>query len=150
MATSRETPVVARNFRVRVTIHGPRGGHVADSDVACSEVVLPPFRLDGRPIRDDTDPAGELPDNLVLRRGHTGSAAFYEWWRAERDSERNRVREVSVILLDEAHEPVTEWKFTGCHIVSLDYSTLDALALDVVTESLELAFKKVDQSHFDR
>ena len=149
MAGDRESPLVARNFQVRVAVLGPRGGRVDESDVACSEVVLPSLRLDRRPIRDEVDNGAE-PDHLVLRRGHTGSSVFFEWWRAERDSERDRVREVTVVQLDDAHEPVTAWTFTGCHIVSLDYSTLDALALGVVTESLELAFKSVDQISLSR
>lgn len=145
VANDRETPLVGRNFQVSVTILGPRGGHVADADVACSTVELPPFRLDDRPVRDDSAGPAE-PRNLVLCRGHTGAPDFYEWWRAERDAGRNRVREVRVVLLDETHEPVTAWTFTGCHIVNLEYSALDALAVDVVTESLEVAFKKVEQS----
>jgi T4-like virus tail tube protein gp19 len=144
VAADRESPLVARNFQVTVAVLGPRGGRVGESDVACSEVVLPVFRLGSRPIRDDAERGAE-PDHLVLRRGHTGSSTFFEWWRAERDSERDRVREVTVVLLDDAHEPVTAWKFTGCRIVSLGYSTLDALALEVVTESLELSFETVEQ-----
>lgn len=146
MASERESPLVVRNFQVRVAVLGPKGGRVAESEVACSAVVLPAFRLDRWHERNGDEPAdGASPDNLVLRRGHTGSTTFYEWWRAERDSERDRVREVSVILLDEALEPVTEWRFTSCQVVSLDYSTLDALAVDVVIESLELAFETVEQ-----
>jgi phage tail-like protein len=147
----KESPLVARHFQVTVAVLGPKGGRVAETEVACSTVVLPTLRLDGRADRKDTvEPEVVQPGNLVLRRGHTGSAQFFEWWRAERDSERDRVREVSVALLDAAHQPVTEWTFTGCRIVSLDYSTLDALALAVLTESLELSFEKVEQSTPDR
>jgi phage tail-like protein len=147
----KESPLVARHFQVTVAVLGPKGGRVAETEVACSTVVLPTLRLDGRADRKDTvEPEAVQPGNLVLRRGHTGSAQFFEWWRAERDSERDRVREVSVALLDAAHQPVTEWTFTGCRIVSLDYSTLDALALAVLTESLELSFEKVEQSTPDR
>lgn len=153
MSRRRDEPLVARNFLVRLTLQGPRGGHAGTHELACTQVVFPPLRLDRRPVRDGTDP-GDRPEseanpNLVLRRGHTGSPELYEWWRAERDRERDRVREVTVILLDEDLQQVTGWHFTGCHIVSLDYAPLDALDLGVFTESLELSFKTIEQISFD-
>lgn len=146
MARDRLSPLVGRNFQVVVALHGPRGGQGGERELAFSHVLLPPFRLDDGKVTDggDTrDPSANT--NLVLRRGHTGSPELYEWWRAERDDEQRRVREVTVTLLDEAHRAVTGWHFTGCHIVSLDYSPLDALEAGVLMESLELSFKRVDQ-----
>jgi hypothetical protein len=154
MSTERVSPIVARNFQVRFVLLGPRGGRAEQRELAFSQVVFPPFRLDGRVVRGVSDGGvgdgepGSSP-NLVLRRGHTGSPVLYEWWRAERDDERTRVREVIVVLLDEDHRPVTAWHFTGCHIVSLDYSPLDAVDLGVLMESLELSFKRVEQIHLD-
>ena len=154
MSTERESPLVARNFQVRFVLLGPRGGRADERELAFSQVVFPPFRLDDRPAGNITDLTGipggdgrgpQVSRNLVLRRGHTGSPVLYEWWRAERDDERQRVREVTVILLDEEHEPVTAWHFTGCHVVSLDYSPLDAVDLGLLMESLELSFKRVEQ-----
>lgn len=141
-----ETPLVGSNFQVRVTLHGPRGGSARERDLAVSHVEMPPFRLDGGKVTDDGDSRDPWAvTNLVLRRGHTGSPELYEWWRAERDRERHRVREVTVFVLDDEHRPVTGWHFTGCNIVSLDFSTLDATASSVLMESVELTFKQVDQ-----
>lgn len=144
MTHDRETPLVARNFTVRLILHGPRGGHGGDHEVTVSHVVMPPFRVDGR---EDREPGA--PTNLVLQRGHTGSSELFELWRAERDRARFRVREAIVTLLDESLQPVTSWHFTGCRIVSLDYSPLDALDVDVLMERLELSFEKVEQSNRD-
>ena len=146
MTTRRELPLGACNFLVRVALLGPRGGRGEERELAVSEVVMPPLRLDGRSVGDDPDPrAADRSANLVLRRGHTGSPELYAWWRAERDAERLRVREVTVVLVDETHRPVTAWQFTGCRIVSLEYAPLDALDSGVLMESLELSFTAVEQ-----
>ena len=146
MTTGRESPLGVCNFLVRVALLGPRGGRGDERELAFSEVVFPPLRLDRSPVGDDPDPRiADQAANLVLRRGHTGSHELYEWWRAERDAERLRVREVTVVLLDETHRPVTAWRFTGCRVSSLEYTPLDALDSGVLMESLELSFKAVEQ-----
>ncbi len=146
MPSTRDTPHGARNFRVRVGLLGPRGGRGEERELAFSEVILPPFRLKDRVVPDDRDePDRGAPRNLVLRRGHTGASELYEWWRAERDAERLRVREVTVMLLDETSRTVTSWRFTGCHLVSLQYSPLDALDSGALMETVELSFTSVDQ-----
>ena len=153
MSAGRESPLVARNFRVRIGLRGPRGGSAGERELAFSQVVFPPFRVGGRMVRDNPDDGDargpEESTNLVLRRGHTGSPELYQWWRAERDGERVRVRDVVVVLLGEDHRPVTAWHFTGCHIVSLCYSPLDALESGPLLESLEVAFKRVEQTVVD-
>lgn len=141
-----QSPLVGRNFQVLIALQGPRGGSGKQHDLAVSHVVFPPFRLDGGRVTDDGDARDpDVARNLVLRRGHTGSPELFEWWRAERDGDRFRVREVTVQLLDDAHKPVTAWQFIGCHVVSLDYSPLDAIDQGVLMESIELSFKKVTQ-----
>ncbi len=145
------SPLVARNFRVRFTLLGPRGGRGSEQEVAFSQVVFPALRLDVGKVRVDGDERDlGVIGNLVLRRGHNGSSQLYRWWRAERDRERSRVREVTVVLLDDAHQPVTAWHFTGCHIVSLDFTPLDATDPGVLMESLELSFEHIEQSEVGR
>lgn len=161
MSITPTTPIVTRHFDVRLTMQGPRGGVGEQLTLGFSQVVMPPFRLGGRPqpaaavrptLRDDVagdadgdDPISPASRNLVLRRGHTGSPELYELWRAERDRERHQLREVTVLLLDAELEPVTAWHFTGCHVVGLEYSPLDALDVGVLMETLEVSFKSVEQ-----
>lgn len=150
----RTEPLIGRNFQVVIEIRGPRGGLREQRELACSRVLIPPLRLDDRPppITDDTPfPGGPAQGgaspvrNLVLQRGHTGSSALFELWKAARDRESEQVRDVLVTLLGENHKPVTAWHFAGCHVVGLSYSPLDALDVGVLSESLELSFKSVEQ-----
>lgn len=144
----RDVPVGGRNFRVSVVLGGPRGGSLRHREVTLSQVVMPSLRLDARP-RDERDPidpgAPDASSNLLLRRAHTGSSELWDYWRAERDRERRQVREVAVELLDGAGRPVTSWHFSGCHVVALHYSPLDAADSGLLTETLEVSFKRVEQ-----
>lgn len=145
----RDEPFMGRNFQVVLELRGPRGGFRGQLDIACSQVVIPPLRLDDAspPVTDDSAPvAGAAPSrNLVLRRGHTGSSQLFDLWKLARDGESEQVRDVFVTLLGENLKAVTAWHFSGCHVVGLDYSPLDALQVDVLIESLELSFKRVEQ-----
>ena len=166
MSLSETTPIVTRHFDGRFALMGPRGGAGRQVSIGFSQVVMPPFRLDGAPtpppkapavprpaLRDDppdsadasAGPRVTASPNLVLRRGHTGSPDLYELWRAERDRERHRLREVTVLLLDGELRPVTAWQFRDCHIVGLEYSPLDALDVGVLMETLEVSFESFDQ-----
>jgi len=144
----RVEPIVGRNFQVTLEVRGPRGGLRDEVELGFSQVVIPPLRLDARgriSDRDQPPPQLEANQNLVLRRGHTGSSRLFELWKLARDREPEQVRDVFVTLLDESLKPVTAWHFAGCHVVSLDYTPLDALDVDVLYESLELSFKVVEQ-----
>lgn len=54
-----------------------------------------------------------------------------------------RVRTVTVTLLDGRHEPVARYVFEGAEPVSLALSPLDAVAGGILTETLTLRFAKV-------
>lgn len=144
----RELPISGRNFQVSLGLEGSRGGSGRQLDVAFSEVVFPSFRLDGRDRIDDRTPPPSDPRptaNIVLRRGFAGGHELFALWRAARDKENQQLRTVDVTVLDESFEGVARWQFSGCHVVSLDYTTLDALGGGVLKESLEVSFKRMDQ-----
>ena len=144
----RELPLSGRNFQVILGVEGVRGGSGRQLEVAISDVVFPSFRLDQRNRIDDRTPPPMGPaasENLVLRRGYTGGRELSALWRAARDKENQQLRSVEVTVLNESLERAATWQFTGCHVVSLDYTTLDALDGGVLKESLEISFKQMEQ-----
>ena len=144
----RDLPVTGRNFQVVLGVEGSRGGSGRQLELACSEVVFPSFRLDGRDRIDDGMPPPSDPRpsaNLVLRRGFTGGNELYALWSAARDKENQQLRTVEVVVLDESFERVAIWRFAGCRVVNLDYTKLDALDGGVLQESLEVSFKRMEQ-----
>jgi hypothetical protein len=132
-------PYGSYNFAVRISGTG-RGRGRGDA-LGFSEVVLPPLVVDDR--------GGDAPPRLVLRRGHTGSLELYEWWRRESDPKRRRPAEVVVDLLDDATRPVTRWRFSGCRLVSVSFSPLDALVSRPLIETAEIAYESVEMSSVD-
>lgn len=142
-----DEPLVARDFQVRLIIRGPRGGLRDEIESACSRVVLPSLRLDDRDPAVTTGAvhAAGTGRDLVLQRGHAGGSDWFTMWRAARDRERDQLRDVIVTVLDADFRPAVAWHFTGCRVVALDHSALDALDAGVLVERLEIAFDAVEQ-----
>ena len=151
------SPVSGRNFAVRVTRLGPRGGVRDEVELACRQVILPVMRVterasavSGRPptglTSDDTANDGPSADDLlVLTRGHTGASELYDWCMAERATGFRGSHDVAVVALSDDGHAVTTWAFTGCRLVALRYSPLDAVAGDVLMETADVSFETVSQ-----
>jgi hypothetical protein len=142
MTSTRDLPYPSCHFDVRISAPGRSAGRVdrrgaAGGAPGFSEVLLPPLRAG----QGDTDVA---PSPLVLRRGYGGGLDLYEWWQQERAPGRARPREVLVDLLDEAGRPVTQWRFTGCRLVSYEFSSLNALESGLLMETVTVAFETVE------
>ena len=106
MPVQRDRPYAGMNFHVDLGLgDGP--------DAGVSEVVFPEARLQVNEYRNGNDrvlEATKLPtltryDNLLLRRGVTGSLAWYQWWDEARNG-GDAQRTVAITLLDEQGNPV--------------------------------------------
>jgi hypothetical protein len=164
-----DAPASGRNFAVRVTRLGPRRGVRDEFELACRQVILPVMRvakrsrpllggtlgrpLDGPPNGPPNGPPGDdaahdgldADDLLVLRRGHTGATELYDWWSTERSDVFRGSHNVEVVALADDGHAVTTWGFTGCHLVALRYSPLDAVDGDVLMETADVSFETVTQ-----
>lgn len=144
------TPLGAFRFQVELAQRGPRGGAGRTFEVDVSEVLLPAFRREpDRTIKRPEVPPSPRPESaddlLVLRRGHTGSTEFYDWWEDERNPKRRIRRDVIVTLLNENGKPFTSWVFDECRLESFRYSPLDALESAVLIETAEISFQRAKQ-----
>ena len=142
-------PLGGHRFRVILATAGPRGGNVRPREVAFSEVVLPSFGLGGDTSDEDSLDGGAMPV-VKLGRGHTGSSELWNYFRAERDGEKRRVQLVAVDLLDEDGRAVTRWEFTGCRIVGLEFTPLEANRSALLMETLIVAFETSEQKALRR
>lgn len=136
MPTKRDNPYGNFNFLVQL------GGEDA---AGFSEVELPEGRIEAIEYRegDDRGAARKLPGrvsygDVVLRRGLTGGTELYDWWSAVRDGQPDR-RDVSIVLLDEARNPVAVWRVRNAWPTRLAFGRLDGRGNEVVIETLELA-----------
>lgn len=74
--------------------------------------------------------------HIVLRRYLDSSdATFYDWYR----DIRTPTRDVTVMLLNNNHEPIVVWDMGACLPVRLTYSELTADIAEHVIEELEIA-----------
>jgi hypothetical protein len=150
-----DAPIGGHNFIVRVQRLGPRGGVRDEWELSCRQVILPVMRvierrspLSGRPgppVPSTADDGPDGDDLLVLRRGHTGSTELYDWWSTERTAFFRGSHAVEVVVNAADGSAVTTWGFTGCHLVALRYSQLDAVDADVLMETAEVRFETVTQ-----
>lgn len=136
MPVQRDNPY--SNFNFLVEIDGVASAGFAEADLPGGRIETIEYREGG----DTTSAARKLPgrvsyENVVLRRGLSGRPDLYDWWRAVRDGAPDR-RNVAIVLLDEARNPVQRWTLRDAWPAKLDYSSLNALGNEVVIETLEL------------
>ncbi len=86
-------------------------------------------------------PNGAKYGNLVLKRGFITDSAVTDWCRSALEHFAFDPLDVSVSLLDEAHEPLAAWEFMGAWPVKWSVSDFKAQENAIVVESLELAYR---------
>jgi len=116
------------NTRFRVQIEGLRG-------TGALEVVLPEARI----ARTSRRAAVTRYGSLILKRGLTRSAEWYDWWDRARRSKTAAKRSVSVVLIDARGEDANRWTFSDARPLAYHVSALNALGGEVLVETLELA-----------
>lgn len=142
MAVQRDNPYA--NFNFVVIVDGV-------DEIGFAQVELPAAEIETIDYREGSDRASaarKLPGrvrygNLVLRRGVSGRLELWQWFDAVRNGQLDR-RNVTVTLLDEARNPVQQWRFRDAWPVKFETSDLNAKGNEVVIELLELACDSID------
>lgn len=116
------------------------------------EVVIPDARIHIYEYRNGNDKINSPRkietltryENLILRRGVTGSLNWYAWWNAVRNGEQVS-RTIRVSLLDEARTGIVQsWLFLQARPISYRCSPLHALGTELLTETLEIVFERLE------
>lgn len=142
MPVTRDDPFGRFNFLVE--IEGvPRAGFTEVEGLAAETDVI-----EYREGADPTNSARLLPGltrhpRVVLRRGFSGDASLFEWWKSVRDGAPDR-RAVSIVLLDEKREPVARWSLRRAWPTKYDGPALNAKTSEVALETLELAHEGLE------
>ncbi|PZN92724.1 MAG: hypothetical protein DCF31_15210 [Alphaproteobacteria bacterium] len=125
---SAEGPFGTGNFRVEIAAGEPDDPAIG---TGFASVGFPDFAVEG----------GAQP--LVLRRAATGRRDLYAWWDKARAGGK-AARDVRVVLLGAAREPVMVWTFKAARPVALSHAPLDANAPGLMLETLALAYERMD------
>ncbi len=142
MPVQRDNPY--SNFNFLVEIEGVASAGFAEAARPAGRLETIEYREGG----DKTSGARKLPgrvsyENVVLRRGLSGRTDLYDWWRAVRDGAPDR-RNVAIVLLDEARDPVQRWVLRDAWPARLAYGRLDGLGNEIAIETLELTYESFE------
>ncbi len=76
-------------------------------------------------------------NNIVLKRGVTQDKSLWNWYNNIFAGIPDR-RNVTIILLDEAHQPVIRWHVENAWVKKLDAPSFKASGNEIAIESVEL------------
>lgn len=84
-------------------------------------------------------PGMQKNDNITMKRGTFASDnEFYDWWNTVALNTIER-RDLTISLLNEAHEPVVVWKVKNAWPTKVESTDLNSTGSEVAIESIELA-----------
>jgi phage tail-like protein len=137
---ARDLPVV---FHFRVSF----GSGTEDDDSRfqevsglTAEVSVEEYREGGLNVYAHRLPTGAKFGNLVLKRGYM-STPIAKWCRQAIEQFVFVPKDVDVALLNERHQPLAHWSFTGAYPVKWSLSDLKAQDNAIAIESMELAYR---------
>ena len=148
MAVLRDQPYSGMNFLVDLGT-----GDSAGVTAGVLEVIFPENRVQIFEYRSGNEKGNEPRKvtalthygNLILKRGAIGALDWYEWWHQVRSGRVDTMRTVRVQLQSEDHtDVVLTWKFLRARPVNHQFSALNAVSGEVLIESLELAFERLE------
>lgn len=75
--------------------------------------------------------------NITLKRGYTQDKALWQWYTNIMNGQVDR-RNVTIVLVNEAREPVLRWHAENAWVNKIEGPALKASSNDVAMESVEL------------
>ncbi|MEB3260928.1 MAG: phage tail protein [Cyanobacteriota bacterium] len=152
MATERKNPYAAFNFLVNINGEDIAGFmEVSGLDAGNAVIEYREGRdqvgFDGAFLRKQ--PGIETYPNVTMRRGMTGGTALWDLRRAIRDGKDgptvnpNAFPVWTIILQDEAHQPVITWVLENAWISRLGGPSLNAKANEIAIESIEVVCERI-------
>jgi len=93
-------------------------------------------------------PGRQYFDNIILERGvFQGDNEFHQWWVNTRQFRGPEKRDLTLSILNDAHEPIVVFKVKSAFPVRLRFSDLDAQANEIVIESVEITHEGLVVEH---
>ncbi|HKY29347.1 MAG TPA: phage tail protein [Pyrinomonadaceae bacterium] len=134
-----------KNFRFVIEIDGIQQAGFSECTGLGSRIAVIEYREGGEPVRI-RKLAGRISYNdITLRWGITNSRELYDWYRAGLTGQVDR-RTVSIVVLDEAGNPVARWVASEAWPSKWDGPALNALGNAVAIESLTLTCEEIDRA----
>lgn len=143
----RDDPYLATNFLVAISglADDPatvRGGFAEVSGLGV-EIEPVEYRNGNEDITVRKLPGLKKFTNITLKRGIIGDQLLWDWVKSAMDGTVIRT-DVSIILLNEAREPVMRWRVRRAWPCKWEGPTLAASANEVAIETLELCHEGIE------
>lgn len=132
-----------RSFNFEVVIDGEPVGSFSEASGLAADGDITDYRegTDGENSVRKLTGLRKYP-NITLRRGYTRNDVLWRWYRNVLNGERDR-RSGSIVLRNEAGEPVIRWNFENAFINKIEGPALRANANEVAMEAAELVHEKL-------
>ena len=142
MAEDRVDPPVAFHFRVSFGAGTQDGdGRFQEVSGLTTEITVEEYREGGMNVHAHRLPTGAKFGNLVLKRGYLPGTDIALWCRKAIEEFVFEPKDVDVALLNEQHQPLAHWTFTGAYPVKWSLSDLKAQDNAIAIESMELVHR---------
>ena len=144
-----DRPYVQFNFVVNMNVDGMDPGTFSGGFQEVSgigrEVTVSEYR-NGNDVDNGVRkiPGLNKASDVTLKRGVSGSLALYQWLNDIRNGNQKSFRDVTIILQDEAHNPVLEWRLLRARIIKATYGPMNAKGNDVAMEEMVLAYERLE------
>ena len=146
MATLREDPYTGYNFLVEVAGLEPGSAEAGFSEVSglSAELTVVEYRNGNEKVNTVRKLPGLVKyPHIVLKRGVTGDLALWQWISQSIQGNVQRV-DGSIVLLDEARNPVLRWKFRRGWPCRYEGPSLAAKGNQVAIETLEICHEGLE------
>lgn len=112
-----------------------------------SEVTIPESSQEPIEYREGTDlpTARKIPGlvkygNVILKKGTTDSLELFGWRKMVEEGKMEGVRRnMAVIIVNDAYEPVARWEFREAWPSKYDAPDLKAMGNEIAIETLEIS-----------
>lgn len=143
----RDDPYLAMNFLIAISgiSDDPSAIRGAFSEVSGLGVEIEPVedRTGAEDITVRKLPGLKKFTNITLKRGIIGDQLLWDWLKAAMDGKVVRA-DVSIILLNEAREPVMRWRARRAWPCKWEGPDLDASKNEVAIETLEICHEGLE------
>jgi phage tail-like protein len=142
-------PPVGFYFRVEVTglvSEGTTDSNFQEVSGLTAEIEVEKYQEGGENGFQHNLPKPAKFPNLVLKRGLLTDSKMIDWLNKAIQNFKFEPKDVSVILMNQAGEPLVAWEFKGAYPIKWDISAFNAMDNSIVSETIELVFKSSRRS----
>ncbi|HSK14691.1 MAG TPA: phage tail protein [Gaiellaceae bacterium] len=144
MPSAGKRPDPYKNFNFVVQIDGIDQAAFSEVSGLQAETEVIEYREGSDPLASSRKLPGVIKyGNVTLKRGVTQSRDLWDWWRTVATGAVER-RNVAIVLLDDARQPVKRWLLRGAFPAKYQAPDLNAKGNDVAIETLELAHEGLE------